>query len=150
MGIFCGLLFLARESLLNEYDYYQIKQSPAQTIATNREHISSGKGDFQEHRARFVYEVNGIKYDFKSLNTSKKIATAYVTEDQYQQITYAKQAPSKAMLTYHYNLWNKNQNSGGMVYIIVGSIAFISLLLTLPIIALVAFLTNSTRKLSEE
>lgn len=137
--LFSGLLFLTRQSLINEYNYYQIKKSPAQTTAIKREYITSGKGDFQGFWAKFFYEVDGKQFDFTSLDTSKKIAYAYVNEEKYKQITYAKHAPSKAMLTYHYNLWNEDKTSGGMAFIILISMAFVSMLLTLLIALVVGF-----------
>ncbi len=140
--LFVGMLFLIRQDLINEYNYAQIKKDPAQTMATDRKLITSGSGDFKGFRVDFYYTVDGQDYNFRSLDTTKKISNAYLTDDKYKSIIYAKQSPQRAMLQYHYDLWQQKKRN--MATIMIGFSLFVSLLLTL-ILALVMFLRKRIR-----
>lgn len=138
IATFLIMTFLLRNDLITICQYYKISNAPAQTVVTKTNLISEGTGSTQSYHVEFTYQIDGKDYRFKSLNTNKKAANNYLTDDKYKHITYAQNAPNIAMLTEHYQLRQKEHPAQIIITILLTN-TIAALILTV-ILALFIFL----------
>ncbi len=141
-----GLSYFFKQSLMNQYIFYKVEQSPAYTAVTDTKLlIERENGSFEGVWVDFYYVVEGKQYNFRSLNTTREIAEKYMTAEECSTVAYAKNNPSLAMLKYHYDMWQKEGNRNDMTTIMIGFIVIVSFVFTL-LIALVNFLRKRAKK----
>ncbi len=141
---FALFLVLSRDEIKNFIAFKKIDADPAYTTVTDHTIAKRKRGKFEDIYVYFKFNVDGTEYKFRSLSTNKAGATSYVTDEKFKEVAYAKNAPSYAMLKYHYEMRKKDHmQTLSMLLVLCGGGAFIVTL----ILALIAFIIGRLKNM---